>query len=101
MNKNYPVEKLLRNDTAKQFRNIRKLLKGNQAETLPDALEPHEERVEEGLKWCAIWVIAVFLICCFLAVKAHAARVPTYGHDTCDTSCTPTYGGGYNCSTTC
>jgi hypothetical protein len=95
------MENLMRNDTAKQIRNVRKLLKGNQAESLPDALEPHEESAWEGLKWCAIWAIAVFIICCFLAVKAHAARVTTYGHDTCDTSCTPTYGGGFNCSTTC
>ena len=48
-----------------------------------------------------LFLITVF---CFLmgpTVKAHADRVPTYGHSTCDTSCTPTYGGGYNCSTTC
>ena len=34
----------------------------------PDTLEPHEEKVWEGLKWCAIWAIAVFIICCLLAV---------------------------------
>ena len=45
-----------------------KLLKGNEAEKEPDTLEPHEEKVWEGLKWCAIWAIAVFIICCLLAV---------------------------------
>ena len=94
---------LIRKNDCKQIKHIRRILRGN-----PPIKEEqvwyndyNEEKVWEGLKWCAIWAIAVFIICCFLAVKAHAARVPTYGHDTCDTSCTPTYGGGYNCSTTC
>ena len=65
-----------------------------------------EEKCFEGIMAFWYWFTLLAILCTAFYVLivpglAHAARVPTYGHDTCDTSCTPTYGGGYNCSTTC
>jgi hypothetical protein len=61
---------LIRKNDCKQIKHIRRILRGN-----PPIKEEqvwyndyNEEKVWDSLKWCAIWAIVVFIICCLLAV---------------------------------
>ena len=72
---------LIRKDTAKQIRNVRKLLKGNQAEVLPDTLEAHENAVLEGLQSFGYWffmLIILYTMFYVLTVKGLADQVASY-----------------------
>jgi hypothetical protein len=65
MDKNHPVEKMLRNDTAKHVKEVRKVLLGaSWYGSAPLDETADEKRSCEGLRWILIWLCVAFVLVC-------------------------------------